>query len=143
MFVLETQLPSLTPCDLCQTISFTLYFYTRGGGGGSYLEGRFNGRFFALRNLGGLYLEGLILGGVYFWNITVFPITLHLSIYTINKFSNVKVLPKVFHVDNYMGSCSGKEKLVESKTRYQIFLRLLSSHLLFLFPRYRVLQYVL
>ena len=24
---METQLRPLTPCDLCQTISFTLYFY--------------------------------------------------------------------------------------------------------------------
>ena len=59
------------------------------------------------------------------------------------KFSNVIVLANVFHVDNNMGSCSGKEELVESKTRYQIFLCLLSSYLLFLFPQYRVLQYVL
>ena len=59
------------------------------------------------------------------------------------KFSNVKVLAKVFDVDNNMGFCSGKEKLVESKTRYQIFLCLPSSHLLFLFPRYRVLRCVL
>ena len=42
-----------------------------GGGGGLYLEGRFKGRFFALRvwgayiwniYLGGLYIEGLIFG---------------------------------------------------------------------------------
>ena len=38
-----------------------------GGGGGLYLEGRFNGGFFALRVLGayiwrGLYMEGLIFG---------------------------------------------------------------------------------
>ena len=32
------------------------------GGGGLYLEGRFYGRFFALRVWGGLYLEGLIHG---------------------------------------------------------------------------------
>ena len=39
----------------------------RGGGGSLYLEGRFNGRFFALRVWGayiwrGLYMEGLIFG---------------------------------------------------------------------------------
>ena len=37
-----------------------------------YLEGRFNGGFFCVMNLGGLYLEGLIDGGAYFWNFTVF-----------------------------------------------------------------------
>ena len=35
------------------------------------MEGRFNGGFFALRVLGGLYLEGLISGGAYFRNFTV------------------------------------------------------------------------
>ena len=43
--------------------------------GGLYLEGRFNGGFFALRvwgrGRGGLYLEGLIHGGAYFRNFTV------------------------------------------------------------------------
>ena len=37
----------------------------RGGGGGLYLEGRFNGGFFCVTGLGwggGLYLEGLIFG---------------------------------------------------------------------------------
>ena len=86
-------------------------------------------------------MEGLILGGAYFRKFTVFPITMH-YLYTY-KFSNVKVLEKVSHADNNMGSCSGKEKLVESKTRYQIFLCLLSSRLLFLFPQYRVVQYAL
>ena len=38
---------------------------------GLYLEGRFNGGFFALSVLGGLYLEGLIHGGAYFRNFTV------------------------------------------------------------------------
>ena len=33
-----------------------------GGRGGLFLEGRFYGRFFALRVWGGLYLEGLIHG---------------------------------------------------------------------------------
>ena len=41
--------------------------------GGLYLDGRFNGGFFALRFLGGLpvYLEGLIHGGAYFRNFTI------------------------------------------------------------------------
>ena len=43
--------------------------------GGLYLEGRFNGGFFALGAWGGggLYLEGLIHGGAYFRNFTVIP----------------------------------------------------------------------
>ena len=47
------------------------------GGGGLYLEGRFNGGCFALRVWGGLYLEGLKHGGAYFWNFTVSEITHH------------------------------------------------------------------
>ena len=39
--------------------------------GGLYLEGRFNGGFFALREFGGLLLEGLIHGGAYFRNFKV------------------------------------------------------------------------
>ena len=35
------------------------------------LEGRFNGGFFCVTSLGGLYLEGLIHGRAYFWNFTV------------------------------------------------------------------------
>ena len=35
-------------------------------------EGRFNGGFFCVTGLGGLYLEGLIHGGAYFRNFTVF-----------------------------------------------------------------------
>ena len=35
------------------------------------MEGRFNGGFFALPGLGGLYLEGLIHGGAYFGNFIV------------------------------------------------------------------------
>ena len=42
-----------------------------GGGGGLHLEGRFNGRFFYVTGLGGLYLKGLIRGGAYFRNFTV------------------------------------------------------------------------
>ena len=39
---------------------------------GLYLEGRFNGGFFCVTSLGGLYyLEGLIDGGAYFRNFTV------------------------------------------------------------------------
>ena len=38
---------------------------------GLYSEGRFNGRFFSVTILGGLYLEGPINGGVYFRNFTV------------------------------------------------------------------------
>ena len=43
-----------------------------GGGGGLYLEGRFNGRFFCVMILGCLYLKGLIHGGAYFRNFTVY-----------------------------------------------------------------------
>ena len=91
---------------------------------------------------------GLIFGGAYTWRglfseIYGIPYNAALEYLYTYKFSNVKVLAKVFRVDNNMGSCSGKEKSVESKTRYQIFLCLLSSHLLFLFPQYRVVQYVL
>ena len=62
---------------------FTLYYRTISkykppppvGGGSLCLEGRFKGRFFALRVWGGLYLEyifgGLIHGGAYFRNFTV------------------------------------------------------------------------
>ena len=35
------------------------------------MEGRFNGRFFALQVLWGLHLEGLIHGEAYFRNFTV------------------------------------------------------------------------
>ena len=38
----------------------------------SRLEGRFNGRFFCVTSLGGFYLEGLIHGGAYFRNFTLF-----------------------------------------------------------------------
>ena len=36
------------------------------------MEGRFNGAFFCVTGLGGLYLDGLINGGAYFRNFTVF-----------------------------------------------------------------------
>ena len=38
---------------------------------GLYSKGRFNGRFFSVTILGGLYLEGLINGGAYFRNFTI------------------------------------------------------------------------
>ena len=47
---------------LCATGQFPSTSPPGGGGGGLYLEGRFYGRFFALRVWGGLYLEGLIHG---------------------------------------------------------------------------------
>ena len=40
--------------------------------GGLYLKGQFNGGFFCITSLGGLYLEGLIHRGAYFRNFTVF-----------------------------------------------------------------------
>ena len=49
-------------------------FRAQGPPGGLYLEGRFNGRFFALRVWGGLYLEGLLHGGAYFRNFTVLSV---------------------------------------------------------------------
>ena len=36
-----------------------------------YLEGRFNGGFFCVTGLGGLYLKGLIRGGAYCRNFTI------------------------------------------------------------------------
>ena len=38
------------------------------------MEGQFNGGFFCVTGLGGLYLEGLIHGGAYFRNFTVFSV---------------------------------------------------------------------
>ena len=40
--------------------------------GGLFLEGQFNGGFFALPVWGGLYLEGLIHGGAYFRKFPVY-----------------------------------------------------------------------
>ena len=58
---------------------FSLFFFLFEGNfqvqapWGLYLEGRFNGGFFALRVWGAyIYLEGLIHGGAYFRNFTVF-----------------------------------------------------------------------
>ena len=65
------------------TVSALYYFVFEGNfpstspPGGFYLEGRFNGWFFCVTGLGGLYLEGLIIveglifGGAYFLNFTV------------------------------------------------------------------------
>ena len=47
---------------------FALFYFVFEG---LYLEGRFNGGFFALPVWGGLYLKGLIHGGAYFRNFTV------------------------------------------------------------------------
>ena len=71
----------------------------------------------------GYEFGGLIFGGAYTWRglfseIYGIPYNAVLDYSHTYKFSNVKVLAKVFHVDNNMGSLSGKEKLVESKTRY-------------------------
>ena len=48
----------------------------RRGAGGLCLEGKFNGEFFCVTRLGGLYLEGLIHGGAYFRTSTVLTISL-------------------------------------------------------------------
>ena len=50
---------------------FALFYLKYKTPRGLYLEGRFNGGFFALP-VGSLYLEGLIHGGACFWNFTVF-----------------------------------------------------------------------
>ena len=57
-------------------IVFALFYFAFEGGfpstrGGFYLEGRFDGGFFCVTGLEGLYLEGLIDGRVYFRNFTV------------------------------------------------------------------------
>ena len=68
---LTLQLKVNLPFLLC----FTLYSRANSKykpSGGVYSEGRFNGGFFCVTILGGLYLEGLIHGGTYFRNFTVF-----------------------------------------------------------------------
>ena len=50
--------------------------------GGLYSEGRFNGGFFALR------IWGLIFGGVYFWNFTVFNLC-------VVHFVNCRLFPNI------------------------------------------------
>ena len=67
-FWLEVNLPFL----LCFTLYLREIFQVQAPGG-LYLEGWFNGGFFALPVWGGLYLEGLIHGGAYFRNFTVSP----------------------------------------------------------------------
>ena len=59
---------------------FALFFFVYEGNfpsasprGGLHLEERFNGGFFCVTGLGGLYLEGLIHGRAYFRNFTVSP----------------------------------------------------------------------
>ena len=57
-------------------LCFTLYWRANSKykpPGGLYSEERFNGGFFCVTILGGLYLEGLIHGGAYFRNFTVQP----------------------------------------------------------------------
>ena len=60
--LLEVNLPFF----LCFTLYLRAIFQVQappgGGGGGLYLEGRFNGGFFCVTGLGGLYSEGLIFG---------------------------------------------------------------------------------
>ena len=79
----------------CNVIAL-LYFVFEGNfqvqaPGGLYSEERFNGEFFALRGLGGLYLEGLIHGGAYFRNFTVVYKTHFIE-------SSVEVSPRLFKV---------------------------------------------
>ena len=65
---------SICPYNVPLLLCFTLYLEAISrykSPGGLYLEGRFNGGFFALPVLRGLYLEGLIHGGAYFRNFTV------------------------------------------------------------------------
>ena len=59
--LLEVNLPFF----LCFTLYLRAIFQVQappGGGEGLYLEGRFNGGFFCVTGLGGLYSEGLIFG---------------------------------------------------------------------------------
>ena len=60
--------------NLLFLLCFTLYLRANSKykpPGGLYSEGRFNGGFFYVTILGGLYLEELIHGGAYFRNFTV------------------------------------------------------------------------
>ena len=69
---------------------FALFYFVFGAifqvqvPGGLYLEGRFNRGFFALPVLG-LYLEGLIHGGTYFRNFTVYESLEHMSFWFVKK----------------------------------------------------------
>ena len=58
--LLEVNLPFF----LCFTLYLRAIFQVQAppGGEGLYLEGRFNGGFFCVTGLGGLYSEGLIFG---------------------------------------------------------------------------------
>ena len=58
---MKTQLPPLTPCDLCQTIPFTLYSYNYR----KILKISPGAFIFQRPFLRGLFLEGLIFGGAY------------------------------------------------------------------------------
>ena len=69
---LALQLEVNIPFLLCFTLYLRAIFQLQAPRG-LYLEGRFNGVFFRGRGLAGLYLEGLIHGGAYFRNFTVFP----------------------------------------------------------------------
>ena len=48
---------------LCFTFYLRAFSKNKPRGGCLYLQGRFNGGFFCVTSLGGLYLEGLIHGG--------------------------------------------------------------------------------
>ena len=63
----EVNLPFL----LCFTFYLRAIFQVEARGACNYLEGRFDGWFFCVIGLGGLYLEGLIHEGVYFRNFMV------------------------------------------------------------------------
>ena len=51
-------------------------FQVQAPGGGLYMEGRFNGGFFALRVWGAYMWRGLYTGGAYFRNFTVLIVLL-------------------------------------------------------------------
>ena len=67
----EIKLAVNLPFLLCFTLYLRAIFQEQTPGG-LYLEGRFNRGFFCVTGLGGLYLKGLIDGGAYFRNFTVF-----------------------------------------------------------------------
>ena len=50
--------------------------------------GRFNGRVFCVTGLGGLYLEGLIHGGAYFRNFTVYKNSYRVEKVRLSYYSN-------------------------------------------------------
>ena len=65
------------------------------------MEGRFNGGFFCVTSLGGLYLEGLIHGGAYFRNFTVAQVSDSMLLWVLFRLS----LSTMFRLQN--GSQSG------------------------------------